>query len=431
MEFNKKADGKLEKLAQQNVDTGMGLERTITVLNGFANVFETELFTPIIAKIEGLSGQEYHDNERAFRIIADHLKTATMILADPQDLTPSNVDRGYVLRRLIRRAVRYGKRLNINEVFTFKIAETVIEMHKDAYPEVKKNKEFIINQLVLEEEKFAKALQDGLKKAEKILGSKTPITEDKFNKIMQTAGKAEILGQALKDLRENKDSKAYLKFEVPLTQEEIKNATITGKEAFDLYQSFGFPRDMMIELAQAKNLFVDTVEFREEMKKHQDLSRTASAGMFKGGLADTSEQTTKLHTAAHLMLAALRQVLGPDVYQKGSNITAERLRFDFNYGQKMTPEQLKMVEDLVNEQIAKKVPVISQEMSMEEAKKQGAMGVFEHKYGEKVKVYEIGDFSKEICGGPHVDNTGLLGHFKIQKEESSSAGVRRIKAILE
>jgi alanyl-tRNA synthetase len=208
--------------------------------------------------------------------------------------------------------------------------------------------------------------------------------------------------------------------------------------SFDLYQTYGFPPEMIDE--ELANLGGEVAgygftyskeEFQEEFKKHQDLSRTASAGMFKGGLADTSEQTTKLHTAAHLMLAALRQVLGPDVLQKGSNITAERLRFDFNYGQKMTPEQLKMVEDLVNEQIAKKVPVISQEMSMEEAKKQGAMGVFEHKYGEKVKVYEIGDFSKEICGGPHVDNTGLLGHFKIQKEESSSAGVRRIKAILE
>ncbi len=431
MEFNKSADNKVTKLSQQNVDTGMGLERTITVLNNYENVFQTELFIPLFKKLETLSNKKYADNERAFKIIADHIKAATMILGDEKGITPSNVGAGYVLRRLIRRAVRYGKQLGISDVFTFKVAELVIKMYQDTYPEVKKNKEFVINQLVLEEEKFAKALQDGFKKAEKILASKIPIDNEKFNKIMQTANKGEILGLALKDLRENKDTKAYLEFNVSLTQKELRRATITGKEAFDLYQSFGFPRDLMIELAQAKNLFVDTVGFREEMKKHQNLSRTASAGMFKGGLADTSEETTKLHTAAHLMLAALRQVLGPDVYQKGSNITPERLRFDFNYGQKMTLEQIKKVEDIVNEQISKKIAVTSQEIPTDEAIKAGAMGVFGHKYGDKVKVYTIDDFSKEICGGPHVDNTRELGHFKIIKEESSSAGIRRIKAILE
>lgn len=433
MEFNKTADNKYVPLKQQNVDTGMGLERTIAVLNGFENVFQTEFFQPLFKEIEKLSGKKYSEDEntRAFRIIADHIKAATFILGDPKGLTPSNVDRGYVLRRLIRRAVRYGKRLGINETFTFKIAEIVIKIYQDTYHELKNNKKFIINQLVLEEEKFAKALQDGLKKAEKILETKTPITENKFNIIMQTSHKSEILGRTLKDLREKKDSRAYLDFNIPLTQEEIKNATITGREAFDLYQSFGFPRDMMIELAQAKNLFVDTIAFKEEMQKHQELSRTASAGMFKGGLADTSEETTKLHTAAHLMLAALRKVLGTDVYQKGSNITADRLRFDFSYDKKMTPEQIKEVENIVNAKIQEKIPVKCEEVDTEEAKKQGAMGVFGHKYGDKVKVYSIGDFSKEICGGPHAENTGDLGHFKIQKEESSSAGVRRIKAIIE
>ncbi|MCX6745457.1 MAG: alanine--tRNA ligase-related protein [Candidatus Parcubacteria bacterium] len=430
MEFNKTAEGLYEPLKQKNVDTGMGVERTITVLNGFDNVFQTELFTPILNKIEELSGKSYKDNERAFRIIADHIKAATMIMGDNKNLIPSNVDRGYVLRRLIRRAVRYGKQLGINTTFTFKVAEVVIDIYEDVYPEVKKNKEFIINQLILEEDKFAKTLIDGIKKAKKILDTKTSISSKKFNKIMQTQNKGEILGQTLKDIRENKDTKAYLKFGVPLTQEEIKKATITGKEAFDLYQSFGFPRDMMIELAQEKNLFVDTVEFREELKKHQELSRKGASKKFKGGLAEVTEQTAKLHTATHLLLAALRQILGSEVQQKGSNITAERLRFDFNYDQKLTPEQIKEVEDLVNAKIKENLPVSWQEMSVDDAKKQGAIGVFEHKYGEKVKVYIIGDFSKEICGGPHAKNTNELGNFKIQKEESSSAGIRRIKAIL-
>lgn len=430
MEFNLTTDGKYEKLKQQNVDTGMGVERTITVLNGFDNIFQTELFIPILDKIAELSGKKYQNNERAFRIIADHIKAATMILGDPKGLTPSNVDRGYVLRRLIRRAVRYGKQIGINNVFTFKIAEVVIEMYKNVYPEIKENKDFIINQLIQEEEKFAKTLTDGIKKAKKILETKIPISTEKFNKIMQTENKGEILGQALKDIRENKDTKAYLKFKVPINQTEIKNATITGKEAFDLYQSFGFPRNMMIELAQEKNLFVDTVEFREELKRHQELSRTGAEKKFKSGLADTSEKTAKLHTATHLLLAALKQVLGPEIQQKGSNITAERLRFDFNYDNKLTPKQIKEVEDLINSKIKENLAITSQEMTIDEAKKQGAIGVFEHKYGDLVKVYSIGNFSQEICGGPHAKNTGELGHFKIQKEESSSAGIRRIKAIL-
>jgi len=431
MEFNKTKAREYEPLKQKNVDTGMGVERTITVLNGLANVFGTELFVPLLDKIAELSSKKYQDNERAFRIIADHIKAATMILGDPKAITPSNTDQGYVLRRLIRRAVRYGKHLDIKGPFTFKIAEIVIDMYKDVYPEVKENKEFIINQLILEEEKFAKTLTDGLKKAKKILETKIPITDDKFNKIMQTKDKREILRQTLKDLRENHDRKSYKQFGISLSQKEIKQALITGKEAFDLYQSFGFPRDMMIELAQEENLFVDTVGFREELAKHQEISRLGAEKKFKGGLADEREQTAKLHTATHLLLAALRQILGQNVQQKGSNITAERLRFDFNYDQKMTPEQIKQVEDIVNSKIVENLPVTSQEMTVSEAKKQGAIGVFEHKYGEKVKVYSIGNFSQEICGGPHAKKTGDLGHFKIIKEESSSAGIRRIKAVLQ
>jgi alanyl-tRNA synthetase len=407
MEFNKHADGKLEKLAQQNVDTGMGLERTITVLNGYTNVFDTELFTPLIAKIEELSGKKYKDNEKAFRIVSDHIKAAAMILGDEKGITPSNVGGGYVLRRLIRRAVDYGKELGINEVFTFKIAEIVIDMYRDTYPEVKKNKEFIINQLIMEEDKLKKSISVGEKEASKLI-------EKKFSDFLEKEGKSGMIAQDI----------------IPGKKVNIAHPLITGHEAFILYSTFGIPIRMIRELAKKKGFIIDEESFQEELKKHQDLSRTASAGMFKGGLADTSEETTKLHTAAHLMLAALRQVLGPDVFQKGSNITADRLRFDFSYGQKMTPEQLQKVEDIVNDQIIKKIAVISEEMPTDEAVKQGAMGVFGHKYGDKVKVYTIGDFSKEICGGPHVTNTGDLVHFKIQKEESSSAGVRRIKAIL-
>jgi alanyl-tRNA synthetase len=379
MEFNKSADGKITKLSQQNVDTGMGLERTITVLNGFENVFQTELFVPLLDKIGKLSNKKYADNEQAFRIIADHIKAATMILGDEKGIMPSNVGAGYVLRRLIRRAVRYGKLLGIKDIFTFKIAELTINIYQDIYPEVKKNKEFVINQLILEEEKFLKTIEQGLKEIEKMSAKKK----------------------------------------------------ISGQTAFVLFSTYGFPLEMTQEIAKEKGYEIDQDEFKAEFAKHQELSRTSSAGMFKGGLADTSEQTTKLHTAAHLMLAALRQVLGPDVYQKGSNITAERLRFDFSYGQKLTPEQIKQVETIVNAKIREKIPIVSQEMPTDQAIKEGAMGVFGHKYGEVVKVYSIGDFSKEICGGPHVANTGDLGHFKIQKEESSSSGVRRIKAILD
>jgi alanyl-tRNA synthetase len=417
MEFNKTAEGKFEPLKQKNVDTGMGVERTIAVLNGFSNVFDTELFVSIIGKIEELSGKKYgikitsprpspskgegeihpspplqkegEDVTRAMRIVADHVKAATFILAE--GLEPSNVERGYVLRRLIRRSVRYGKQLGINSIFTFKVAEEVIKIYQDTYAELKKNKEFIINQLVKEEEKFEKTLEQGMKE---------------FQNIIETR-----IGGAIMDKR------------------------LASHSVFTLYTSYGFPIELIVEMAEERGLYVDMQVFEQDMEEHQELSRTASAGMFKGGLADTSEQTVKYHTAAHLMLAALRKVLGEHVTQKGSNITAERLRFDFSHPQKMTEEEIKKVEDLVNEKIQAGLPVKIEEMSLEEAKTQGATGVFESKYGERVKVYTIGEgkniFSREICGGPHVERTGLLGKFKIVKEESSSAGVRRIKAVLE
>ncbi len=438
MQYVKTKDG-FESLPKGNIDFGGGLERLATAKNGAPDVFLTDLFMSIIEKLEEISGKKYAESEevkKSFRIIADHLKASTFLISD--GLIPSNVKQGYFLRRLIRRAIRYEKMVNIKNNFTTEIAKVVIEMYKDSHPELGKNREKIFTELEKEENNFRTVINEGLKKARKIVEAKQPISNEKFSIIMQTSDKREILGKALKDLRENRDSKAYLKFKIPLTQEEIKNATITGEEAFKMYQTFGFPRDMMIELAQAKNLFVDTVGFREEKERHQKLSRTASAGMFKGGLADASEKTTQLHTAAHLMLAALRQVLGTEVLQRGSNITEERLRFDFLHNAKMTPEQIAEVEKIVNEQIQKKLPVICEEMTLDEAKKQNAMGIFESKYGEKVKVYTIGPstgsgsvFSREICGGPHVQNTGELGIFKIKKEESSSAGVRRIKAVLE
>lgn len=375
------------KLGQKNVDTGMGLERTVSVLNGKLDAFDNELFWPIFEKIEKLSGERYSESAeiaRAVRIVADHLKAVTFILGDDKGIVPSNVDQGYVVRRLIRRAVRYGKQLGIENIFTFKIAEVVIDIYQDIYPELRRNKNFIINQFTREEEKFSETLERGLRQFEKI----------------------------------------------------VSQGNISGKEAFDLYQTYGFPVEMTTELAGEKNIPVDKKEFFEELKKHQELSRAGAEQKFKGGLADYSEQVVKYHTAAHLMLAALRRVLGEQVVQRGSNITAERLRFDFSYGQKMTSEEIKKTEEIVNEKIAADLPVKMEEMSLKEAKVQGAVGVFESRYGERVKVYIIADrsgeaFSREICGGPHVERTGVLGNFRIAKEESSSAGVRRIKAILD
>ena len=396
MEFNKKADGSFELLKQKNVDTGMGLERTLAVLNNFDDNYKTDLFFNIINKIKRLSGKEYEEEGtiRAIRIIADHLRAATFIIGDDKGVTPSNTDQGYVVRRLLRRAIRYGKQLGIEEKsWTKEVAKIVIHDYAEAYPELRRNANFIIEQFKEEEEKFGKTLERGLKEFE------------------------------------NQKSK------IKNQNDNLKCKIISGKSAFDLYQSYGFPIEMTIELARENGFTVDEDGFEKELEKHQELSRTASAGKFKGGLADASEETKKLHTAAHLLLAALRKVLGDQVFQKGSNITAERLRFDFSHKEKMIPEQIKEVEDLVNKAIKDNLSVVCEEMPLPEAKKKGAMGVFESKYGERVKVYKVGEderqFSYEICGGPHVNRTGELGHFKIIKEESSSAGVRRIKAVLE
>ena len=384
MQYNKTDKGKYELLSQKNVDTGMGLERTLAILNGLDDNYKTELFINVIKKIEELSGKKYEESEeitKAIRIIADHIKAATFIMSDDKEIAPSNLDQGYVVRRLIRRAIRYGRQIEIKDnLWTKEIAKVVIEDYKDIYQELEKNKEFIFNKLDDEETKFEKTLEKGLKEFEK------------------------------------------------------------GISAFVLFSTYGFPIEMTQELAKEKGEKIDIEKFNEEMKRHQELSRTASAGKFKSGLADDSEEVKKLHTAAHLLLAALRRVLGEHVFQKGSNITAERLRFDFSHSEKMTDEQKQEVEKLVNEIIEKDLPVHLEEMTLEEAKGKGAMGVFESKYGEKVKVYTIGGnsdvkseppFSREICAGPHAEKTGELGHFKITKEESSSSGIRRIKAVLE
>jgi alanyl-tRNA synthetase len=407
MEFNKTENGTFEKMAQQNVDTGMGLERTITVLSGKKNVFDTDLFLPIISKIEELSGKKYADeeNKKPMRIIADHIKAAVFIIAD--GVEPSNTQRGYILRRLIRRAIRQGHILGIGKNFTTEIASAVQKMYGEAYPEILSEKMARI--LEDEENKFRKTLSDGLLKIEKYLSN------PEKNFMYRDVG--------------NEKQQAPIFFN-----------TDAAALSFDLYQTNGFPLEMSLEeLKKAgektgvkfdENIIKE--KFNQELKKHQDLSRTASAGMFKGGLSDSKEATTRLHTAAHLMLAGLRKVLGPHVHQKGSNINGERLRFDFSHPEKMTDEEKKAVEEFVNSAIAAKVPVTIEEMSPDEAKAQGAEGEFSHKYGDRVKVYSIEGFSKEICGGPHVENTAdLSGVFKIKKEESSSAGVRRIKAVLE
>ena len=443
MQYNKKEDGTYELLTQKNVDTGMGLERVLAIMNGLDDNYKSEIFINIINKLEIFSKKQYDDsdeNKKAMRIIADHLKAATFIVGDDRGLTPSNVDQGYIVRRLIRRAIRYGKQLGIQEEsWTKEIAKIVAHDYHEAYPELRKNVDFIIDAFKDEEENFKKTLAEGLKKASIIIEKKIPVSDDKYNKIMQSKEKKEIFRNIFRDMKSGRDSGAHLKFGISITKEEIYNATVSPKEAFYLYQTYGFPIEMIIELVQEKNLFVDYEDFKEEMKKHQELSRTASAGKFKGGLADAGEETKKLHTAAHLLLAALRRVLGDHVVQKGSNITAERLRFDFSHSEKLTDEEKAEVERLVNEAIEKDLPICCDEMTLDEAKKQNAMGVFESKYGSKVKVYTTGEssvsseppFSREICGGPHVDRTGILGKFKIKKEQSSSAGVRRIKAVLE
>jgi alanyl-tRNA synthetase len=381
MEYNKNADGTYSSLNQKNVDTGMGLERILPIINGVNTVYKTELFLPVIEEIEKLSGVKMTDtNEKSFRIICDHLRAVTFILGDPKAITPSNTEQGYILRRLIRRTIRHLKILCADNVICA-IAVKIIDIYGDAFPELSDNKDFILSELQKESILFSKTLDSGLKKAEKY-----------FNDIPS-------------------------------------GSVLNGDSAFKLYDTFGFPIEFTRELASEKGILIDMDRFNKKFREHQAKSRLGSEIKFKGGMADNSEQTTKLHTATHLLNGALRTVLGNSIYQKGSNITPERLRFDFSFERKLTEEELKKVSDIVNEVIRKEVDIVCEEMTIEEAKNSGAVGVFESKYGQYVKVYTISEYSKEICGGPHVNNTRELGSFKIIKEESSSSGVRRIKAV--
>jgi alanyl-tRNA synthetase len=424
MQYIKDNKGNFSEAKQKNIDFGGGVERTLAVLNGFDDNYLTDVWKPIIKQIEKLSNKKYSGNEREMRIIADHIKAAVFIIAD--GITPSNTERGYVLRRLIRRAIRYGRELGLKD-FAPLVAEPVFEIYDDY--DILKNKKQILQVIEAEEEKFLKTLEQGEKLADKIFLSKKPINEDKFNELMKNPNKADLIGRIFDKKREGRE---YSLKEPKLSEKEINEATITPQESFLLFQSYGFPLEMIYELAMAKRLLVSHKDFTLEMQKHQELSRTASAGQFKSGLADNSEATTKLHTATHLLAQALREVLNkPDLHQKGSNITPERLRFDFTFERKLTEQELKKIEDLVNKKIQQGLDVEVTEMTPEQARKQGAQGVFDNKYGEKVRVYSIGDFSKEICAGPHIKNLKELGRFKIQSQESVGAGARRIKAVLE
>ena len=384
MEFNKTEDGKITELPFKNVDTGMGLERVVAVLEGVNDNYLSSIWQPTMEVIKNLTNVTYEENPKSMRIIADHIRTAVFILADPAGIKPSNTDQGYILRRLIRRAIRHAKKLNIdiNSNWEEQIANSIINYYEKYYNEIKDNKDIVLTELKKEKEKFNRTLEKGLREFEKIT--------------------------------KNLDSSALNK-----------------DLAFKLYDTYGFPIELTLELAQEKGITVDLEGFKDKFKKHQELSRTASAGKFKGGLAGDGETETKYHTATHLLNAALKQIVSKDVHQKGSNITSERMRFDFTCDHKLTEEELKNTEDLVNKWIKEGHEVTSEQMSKEEAIKTGAECMFIEKYPDIVTVYSIGDFSKELCGGPHVKNTSELGTFKIKKEESSSAGVRRIKAILE
>ena len=399
MQYNKNAEGKYEPLGRHNVDTGMGVERTVCMLSGAPTVYDTEIFAPIMAKIEelreegtdgrsGAPAPQPMDAEsllRANRIVADHMRTATFILCDPKGgVKPGNVGANYVLRRLIRRAVRSGRQLGIAPGFTPKLAAVISEKYAHVYPELAANLAQCQADLEAEENRFNQTLDKG---------------EAMFNKV---AEQLKLHGQS----------------------------EISGKTAFKLYDTFGFPFEMTLEMAEKAGLTVDKAGFEEANRKHQELSLTTSAGAFKAGLQDNSEVVTRLHTATHLLHAALHKVLGPTANQKGSNITAERLRFDFTWPEKMTDAQIAETEKLVNEWIQQGIEVTKKVTTVEEAKAEGAMALFGSKYGDQVTLYTIGDVSKEICCGPHVGNTKELGSFKIQKEQSSSAGVRRIKAVI-
>ena len=384
-QFDGDGNGNYTPLEHPNIDTGMGLERMACIMQNVANLFEVDTVMAITEKVSEIVGATYRENEKSdisLRVITDHIRSTTMMVSD--GVMPSNEGRGYVLRRLIRRAVRFGMQIGMPEGSTPAIAKVIIDQYKHAYPELEQHAAFITDELAREEERFQRTLRHGLKEFDKVV-NRLP------------AGTVQL----------------------------------DGPTAFRLYDTYGFPVEMTQELAGERGLTVDLEGFQERFRQHQVTSQAGADQRFKGGLAERSEETARLHTATHLMHAALRRVLGDEVAQKGSNITAERLRFDFSFGRKMTKEEIAQVQQLVNDAIAADAPITVEEMTVDEALAAGAIGLFQSKYGDKVTVYTMGDFSKEICGGPHASHTGELGHVRIQTEESSSSGVRRIKAVLE
>ena len=400
MQYKKTADG-YEPLTSKNVDTGFGFDRMLLFLNGLSDAYLTDLFTGVLAKLEELSGKKYADGgeaQRAMRIIADHTRTTVMLIGDVQGILPSNVGAGYILRRIMRRAIRYCRQLGIPSSAMREVAKIYInEVYNEAYPLLVEKQDYILDEIGKEADRFEATLVTGMREFDKC-----------------------IAGIARKNEFMKKQDPAY-----------VEETVIGGKQAFRLYDTFGFPLELTEELAAEKGLTVDRAGFEAAFKEHQEKSRVIAKGEAKGGLESHSDMAVRYHTATHLLNAALKRVLSPDCNQKGSNINDERMRFDFNFDRAMTPAEIKQVEDLVNEKIGEDIPVVFKEMSLEEARAEHFVGVFDSKYGDVVKTYSIGDFSKEMCGGPHVEHTGVLGHFRIVKEQSSSAGIRRIKAILE
>ena len=400
MQYKKTADGYVP-LENKNVDTGFGLDRMLAFLNGLTDGYKTDLFSGAISYLEKVSGKKYDDGgeaRKAMRIIADHTRTTVMLIGDVNGILPSNTGAGYILRRLMRRAIRYCKSLGIAGEEMCNVAKIFIEeVYGEAYPLLPEKEGYILEEIGREIARFESTLEKGMKEFEKTLAG-----IERKNEFMA---------------KQNPDY--------------VKGSVIGGKAAFKLYDTYGFPLELTVEMAAERGYTVDEQGFNEAFKEHQEKSHVVAEGQFKGGLADTGVATTRLHTATHLLNAALKQVLSPDVNQKGSNITPERLRFDFNFPRPMTQEEIAAVEKLVNEKIAENIPVVYEEMPYEQARAEGIVGVFDNKYGDVVKTYSIGNFSREMCGGPHAASTGELGHFKIVKEQSSASGIRRIKAILE
>lgn len=395
----KKTETGYEPLENKNVDTGFGFDRMLLFLNGLSDGYKTDLFSPVIEELERISGRKYGEGEdtKAMRIIADHTRTAVMLIGDEQGIQPSNTGAGYILRRLMRRAIRYCRQLGAESSAMIGAAKIFIEkIYGEAYPRLRENEEYILGEIKKEADRFEATLAQGIKEFEKCVASL-----ERKNEFML------------------KSNPSY-----------VKETLIGGKQAFRLYDTYGFPLELTEELAGENGLTVDKQGFEAAFAEHREKSRVLAAGQFKGGLESSSETATKYHTATHLLNAALKIVCSPDIQQKGSNINEERLRFDFNFARKLTPEEVERVENLINEQIKLNIPVVLKEMSLEEAREGGFVGVFASKYGETVKTYSIGEFSKEICGGPHVSSTGELGTFKITKQENVSAGIKRIKAIL-